>query len=305
MEGAQPGMSTRIMTRSMTGFGHGSARRGGIGADLEITSVNRKQFDAQVNLPREYSALEPRIRAGLGRALSRGRVTVAVRLAFSTEACRSAVRVNEPLARAGVEAVRAAAHRLKLPDDLGASWLLRVPGWVVFEPPGGDVDAAWPAVEAALEQALRALNRMRETEGRALGRDLSRLVASLRRRIARIRKRAPDVPRRYRERLAARMAELGLHGLPEDDRLIREVAVMAERSDIREEITRLSSHADQAMQRLRGPEPCGRTLDFLAQEMGREINTIGSKAGDAEIAAEVVAFKAELEQLREQVQNIE
>jgi len=305
MEGAEPGMTARVKIRSMTGFGRGAARHAGVQADVEITSVNRRQFDAQVNLPREFASLEPRIRTCVGNAFTRGRITVSVRLAFSSAACRTAVRVNEPLAQAGIDAVRTAAARMGLPDDLGASWLLRVPGWVVFEPPGGDAETAWPAVEKACGRALRALNRMRETEGRALGRDLARLLAALRGRVNRIQRRAPAVPRRYRARLAASLKEIGLNGLPDDGRLAREVAVMAERADIREELTRLNSHADQALEKLRGPEPCGRTLDFLAQEMGREINTIGSKAGDAVIAADVVAFKAELEQLREQVQNIE
>ncbi len=294
-----------MKTRSMTGFGRGAAHADGIEADVEVTSVNRRQLDAHINLPRELAGLEPRIRSELGTSFRRGRVTVSVRITLSAAACRTAIQVNEDMARAGIEAVRAAAERLGLPDDLRASWLLRVPGWVTMEPAGHDTEAAWCAVEPALKKALRACGRMRLAEGKALGTEIERLLSGLTGRMERIGKRAPAVPLRYQRRLKAALKDIGAAALPEDGRLAREVALMADRCDIREELTRLESHLDQAKKCLRKAEPCGRTLDFLAQEMGREINTLGAKAGDAKISLEVVSFKAELEQLREQVQNIE
>ncbi len=290
---------------SMTGFGRGRARGRGLTIDCELVSLNRRQLDVQVSLPRELAALEPRIRERLQARLHRGRVTVTLAVAFSEAAGREAVRVDEALARAGVEAARAAARRLGLSDDLGASLLLQTPGWLVTRAPGGDPERAWPVVGRALQAALRGLDRMRRAEGRALAADLRGRLAALEAAVRAIGRRAPGVPLRYRARVEARLKEWGLEALPGDGRLLREVAMMAERADIGEELARLRSHVAQARARLAAKEPCGRALDFLAQEIGRELNTIGAKAGDAKIAAAVVEGKAELERFREQAQNVE
>ena len=291
--------------RSMTGFGRARARGDGVVVEVELVSLNRRQLDLQVTLPRMYAALEPRVRERIQDRLHRGRVTATVGVMFSKATGREAVRIDEVLARAGVDAARAAARRLGMRDDLGASLLLQMPGWLVTRPPGGDPEHAWPVTVRALDRALRGLDRMRLAEGRALARDLLGRLGGIEGAVKTITARAPEVPRRVRARVEARLREWGLAASVPDDRLLREVALMAERADIGEEVARLESHLAQARARIRGSGPCGRTLDFLAQEMGRELNTIGAKAGDARIAAAGVEARAELERFREQVQNVE
>jgi len=168
-----------------------------------------------------------------------------------------------------------------------------------------DAEAVWPSVEVALRKAITGLVRMREQEGRFLANDLGERLGLLETGLEQIRKSAPEIVKRYREQLHARVKEAGLEIPVDDERLLKEVVFFADRCDISEEITRLASHLKQFRDCLKSNEPVGRTLDFLAQEMGREINTIGSKANAAEISQQVVKMKAELEKIREQVQNIE
>lgn len=288
---------------SMTGYGHGESRSGNVRVEVEISSVNRKQFDLQMHLQRPLQVLESRIEDEVGRSLSRGRVTLNLAVALAPGG-RRRVRVDEALARGYVEAVRKAAARLGLPDNLGSRTLAELPDVLIVEHPEDDADRLWPVIRSALRRGLAALVRMRQAEGRALEKDLRRRLSDLAVRVDRIEKRAPEAVRRHRDALRARLREAGIQ--PDaDDRIAREIALFADRSDVAEEITRLRSHLAQAKRMLAGREPAGRSLDFLAQELFREINTVGSKSGDAGISGEVVAFKAELERVREQVQNVE
>ncbi|MBP7275624.1 MAG: YicC family protein [Kiritimatiellae bacterium] len=293
-----------MSVRSMTGFGAGSSRREGLRVEAEISSVNRRQLDLQMNLPRALAVLEPRIQEELARVLTRGRVTLNVRV---REGMRGPprVRVDMGLARATVDAVRAAAKTLKLPDGLDSGLLLAVPDLVQVRHLTDDIERVWPALREAIERALASLDRMRSREGRALRADILKRLALLERRVGDIRARAPESVRRRQEQLHARIAEAGLQAGDHADRIAREVALFADRSDVSEEMTRIQSHLDQARALLHSKEPSGRALDFLCQELLREINTTGSKSGDATITAKVVEFKAELERIREQVQNIE
>ena len=168
-----------------------------------------------------------------------------------------------------------------------------------------DAESIWPDVESALRKAITGLVKMREKEGKFLANDLAQRLSLLESGLALVRKSAPEIVTRYREQLHARVKEAGLNVPLDDERLVKEVVFFADRCDISEEITRLSSHFNQCRGCLKSSEPVGRTLDFLAQEMGREINTIGSKANAAEISQQVVKMKAELEKIREQIQNIE
>lgn len=290
--------------RSMTGFGAGSSRLDGLRVDAEISSVNRRQLDLQLNLPRALAVLEPRIQEEIARVLSRGRVVLNVRI---REGLRGAprVQVDMDLARATVHAVRKAARELQLPDGLDSGLLLAVPDLVHVSHLTDDVERVWPALKDALSRALTALDRMRSQEGRILRRDLEKRCAVLETLAGEIKARAPDAARRRRDQLHARIAEAGLDSNNHADQIAREVALFAERSDISEEMTRIRSHLGQACVLLRSKEPAGRALDFLCQELLREINTTGSKSSDAAISARVVAFKAELERIREQVQNVE
>jgi uncharacterized protein (TIGR00255 family) len=289
----------------MTGYGRGEAAREGCRITVEISSVNRRQTDIAVNLPRELDALEPRVREAVQEAVARGRVNVRVALEYTEAAAGRRLPLNPALARAAARALNGLAAELKLPP-VGLDTVLRVPGVLQPAPQSTDAGAFWPLLEKALQRALRALTRMRRQEGRHLAADLRRRIATLRRLAGDIRARAPGVAGRYREQLLVRIAAFGVEGVSrDDDRVLKEVAIFAERADISEELTRLRSHFQQFDTHVRGREPVGRLLDFLAQEMNREINTIGSKANDGEISRHVVAMKAELEKFREQVQNVE
>lgn len=289
---------------SMTGFGRGEAQRAGLRVVVELGSVNRRQFDARVNLPRGLSVLEPQIIKDIGTRVSRGSVTCSVWL--SRVEGDEALEVDRNAAGLYVEALREVARELEIEDDLAASDLLALPGIVQPRQPGTDeTPDVWPVVRKALRKALHELVGMRSREGRALEQDLRKRFASLETRVVRIEKRAPVVVRRHRRLLRQRLSEAGVSWGSSDPQLMREVALFAERSDVAEEIVRLKSHFEQGRRLMEGRRRAGRSLDFLCQEMFREINTIGSKANDARIAAQVIAFKAGLDRIREQVQNVE
>ena len=291
---------------SMTGYGRGSATHGGIRVTVELSSVNRKQADIQVNLPREVEALESRVRDEISRHLSRGRLTVRASLTASDAETARHLHVNHALARAYAREFTQLARELKLDAAVSLDTVLRAPGVLQAAPEATDAEDAWPALEQALAHGLKAMLRMRQREGRNLAKDLRGRITTLRTLAGRVAKRAPKVAARYREQLLERIRAAGLQELPADDeRVLKEVAFFAERSDISEEITRLRSHFEQFQECVASDEPVGRMLDFLAQEMNREVNTIGSKANDSVLSRAVVSMKAELERFREQVQNVE
>ena len=294
-----------MSVRSMTGFGHGTAQSGGLRVDVEISSVNRKQLDIGASLPKALGQLEVRIHEAVGRALHRGRVSVDVAVRGSPELRRKAVRVDHRLAGAYLAELRRAAHLLKVSDDLGASLLLQLPGVLHVETIEDDVGRIAPLLDRALGRALQKLTRMREREGAALARDLLRRVDAMERIARDLRQLAPEAVARHRVALLERLASVRAEVSVPDERIEREIILFADRSDVTEELTRLASHFDQARGLLRRREPAGKALDFLAQEMYREINTTGSKANDAAMAGRVVLFKTELDRFREQVQNIE
>ena len=190
-------------------------------------------------------------------------------------------------------------------DDLSASLLLGLPEVVTYRGAEQDAEHVWPALQTALRGAIEQLVAMRQREGVALARDLRRRFRKLAGYLAKIRREAPMVTRKYRAALCTRLSQAGVSVGENDSQLLKELAVFADKCDISEEITRLESHFEQAYGLFESPEPAGRTLDFLAQEMFREINTIGSKANQVRITNQVIQFKTVLERIREQVQNIE
>lgn len=290
--------------KSMTGFGRGTAAAGEWTAAVEISSVNRKQAEIVVQAPRELAALEVQVRKAVAAHVSRGRVQVSINVSQTAEEA-GATKVDVHLARQFSAAFR------KLSDELGteiapvAADFLRVPG--IIGTPGANMEAAaaWPAVEAALAAALLAFLKMRADEGAHLREDFHMRLAMLEQLVAEISLHAPHRPIRQRELLFKRLADVGLGIDLGDERVLKELALYADRCDITEEITRLASHFAKFRGYLAAEEPPGRSLDFLCQEIFREFNTIGSKANDPEIAQIVVAAKTELEKIREQVQNVE
>lgn len=290
----------------MTGYGCGESVHDGGKLVVEISSVNRKQSEISVTLPRDLEMLEARIREEVNRHVARGRVTVRVTVHASDDRRAGSVRINRVLARAYARELGALASELGLSGSLSIDTLIRAPGVLETEAESGDGEVCWPALSAALAAALQQMLAMRALEGANLQADLASRLALMRGAATAIRDRAPLVAEHYRRQLHERIAAAGINLTAEDqERLLKEVALFADRSDITEELTRLESHFGQFAQILQSPEPVGRTLDFLAQEMNREINTIGSKANDAAIARDVVVLKSELERIREQSQNLE
>lgn len=290
----------------MTGYGRGECAQRGFKVTVEVSSVNRKQSEITVNLPRELEVLEAQIRDEVNKVVSRGRLTVRVSMHSAEASAATQVRVNVSLAKAYAREFQKLAKELKLAEPVTLEQLVRCPGVLHT---AGEIDEAedvWPAVSKGLGAALRELVRMRAREGAHLAKDLVTRMGIIRRSWTEVSKRAPNVQKRYREQLTQRIRNAGLETpAVDDERLIKEVVYFADRSDISEELTRLQSHFQQFEDCVKSGEPVGRTLDFLAQEMNREVNTIGAKANDAVISKEVVTLKAELERFREQVQNVE
>lgn len=290
----------------MTGAGWGECSHDGLKITVELSSVNRKQSEISVSLPRELELLESQVRDEVNRRVARGRVSVRVMLNAAEGRAGARVQVNTALAEAYVTELRKLAKQLGLSAELSADVLLRTPG--VFET-GARVSNAeefWRNVRKALEDALALMLKMRAREGAHLKKDLCDRIATMRKAVARVRKEAPLVQKRYREQLIERIKAAGLQELQiDEERVCKEVVFFADRSDITEELTRLQSHFQQFDDCVKSGDPVGRTLDFLAQEINREINTIGSKANDAAISREVVELKTELEKFREQAQNVE
>ena len=288
---------------SMTGFGRGEAVQRGIRVDIELSTVNRKQLDIRLHIPRPLSAVESRVHELIQSTLSRGHVTGAIHITHGEGTGPGALRIDEARAREAVRALRKTAQGLALIDDLSVSQLLAVPGVVVFEEPDIDADHVWPVVKRALMGALAALVAMRKTEGAALAKDINRRLAALGVATRRIKARAPASARAYAAGLKSKLAGLVLDS--RDPHVLREVVLFADRADITEEIVRLQSHLNHAAELIASSKPVGRALDFVCQELLREINTIGSKSSDVKIARQVIAFKTGLENVREQIQNIE
>lgn len=291
--------------KSMTGYGKGQAPAGDRLISVELSAVNHRQLDLRVDLPPGFGFMEDELRRLLRARIIRGAVVCRVFASASRSSARLAGLDEDGIARLLAQ-VRGLARRLRLPDDLRASHLLAMPGLLAAAPPDGRPDLLPAAVRRAAQKALAALEHMRREEGRTLAADLAgrlRKIAGAARRIEQL---APRVAARVRRQLQKKIRAWKLNGpAAAPERLEREIAAGVMRGDITEELTRLRSHLQQAERCLSARQPVGRTLDFLLQEMFREINTAGAKAGDADIARLVVQAKTELERVREQAQNLE
>jgi uncharacterized protein (TIGR00255 family) len=290
--------------RSMTGYGRGTATLEGRQIAVELSSVNRKQAEIALSLPRSLTELEPRVRDEINTHISRGRLTVAVALHAKAAGGKSGA-INLAAARAYRDELQALQKSLKLAGEVTLDQVLRGPG--VLDAASDEIDAqtAWPALRKALKTALEQFVKMRRQEGEALAADLRRRILAIQKNVKTIGVLAPKVMEHHRGTLLERAAKAGLEIEEGDERLLKEIVFFADRSDISEEVTRLRSHLDQFFTQLGKDEPVGRTLDFLLQEMFRETNTIGNKANFLAISQIVVGMKTDLEKIREQVQNIE
>jgi len=290
----------------MTGYGRGECSQDGFKITVELSSVNRKQTEISMNLPREMEMLEAPIRDLINRYIARGRLTVRLSLHTSAGNLAARMHLNVPLAKAYARELNRLARQLRLPGPVTLDHLVRAPGVLQTDEQIAEGENFWPAVRIALKRALVAIVKMRTREGGHLKQDLFERMAVMRQAAAKIQKHASRVAGRYRDQLVERIRDAGLEApAADDERLLKEVVYFADRADITEELTRLRSHFQQFDDCLKSKEPVGRVLDFLAQEMNREVNTIGSKANDSLISREVVTLKAELERFREQAQNVE
>ena len=290
--------------RSMTGYGHGETDYNGTKFTVELNSVNRKQSDIVINLPRDLAALEPQIRQTINENISRGRTNVVVSYQNGSSASRK-LALDVDLARSYHDAMRALQKELNAPGEITIDSILQAPGVMRTPEESFDSNDAWPAIDRALRAALNELIKMREREGKHLAKDLIRRLKAMRKQIKEIRGMHPDVVKKYRVALLERIQKAGLPISSDDERLVKEISFFADRSDVSEELTRVESHLAQFAHHLRRHEPVGRTLEFITQEIFRELNTLGAKANDAAISQRVVACKAELEKIREQIQNLE
>jgi uncharacterized protein (TIGR00255 family) len=288
----------------MTGYGRGETDHAGTKFTVELNSVNRKQSDVVVNLPRDLVELEPRIRQTINENISRGRTSATVSLHSGANGARK-LALNTELARSYHEAMRALQNELNAPGEITIATILQAPGVMRFPEEALNPEDTWPAVEGALRAALADLIKMREREGKHLAKDLIHRLKAIRKKLKEVRILHPDVVKRYRTVLLDRIQKAGLPLANEDERVLKEITFFADRADVSEELTRLDSHLAQFAHHLRSKEPVGRTLEFITQEIFRELNTLGAKANDAPISQRVIGCKAELEKIREQVQNLE
>ncbi|HHY97125.1 MAG TPA: YicC family protein [Firmicutes bacterium] len=293
------------MLSSMTGYGSAHLSLKDRTITVEVRSVNHRYLDICIKAPHELAPLEEKIRSEVARRVSRGHVEVFISISDAAGA-PAIVRVNKALARAYLDAFRDLSAFLGRDDaDLAVDALMSIPGIVSIEPETIDTEILWPAVKECLAQAIEIMIEMRMSEGKRLQEDIIHRIDRIEQVIKRIAERAPEVIGAYRLRIQQRMAELVKDTPLDEARMAMEVALFAERSNVTEELVRSGSHLFELKKVLDLKEPVGRKMDFLLQELNREVNTIAAKSLDAPIAQLVVEVKAELEKMREQVQNIE
>lgn len=292
------------MIRSMTGFGRAQISVEGYNITAEIRSVNHRYFEFSAKMPRAFSFLEEKVKALLSTAISRGKVECALQI--ETTADESVVvSINEPLAKGYAKAVNDLAEMFGVENDLTPLSLARFSDVLSISKAPVDEEELWNKVKEAVSQALAQFISMRETEGEKLKNDVLSRADTIISNVAYIEERSPETVKLYTEKLLERMKNVLGDTQVDEARLLTEAAVFADKVAVAEETVRLRSHIDQLRTMLSSDEAIGRKLDFLVQEINREANTIGSKAQDVDIARKVIDIKAEVEKIREQIQNIE
>lgn len=288
--------------RSMTGYGRGETKDG-LSWTVEIKSVNHRFLEIYVRLPRPWLSLEDNIKTYVKKRISRGRIDVFVNL--SSDALPSKIIIDNDLVgsfRAKLEEIK---EKFNFEGPIALSLLSLMEGAFSYEQNFSGEEELWVSLVPALEAAMRGLVLMRTAEGENLGQDLTAGLCSIENKLAVIKERGDEVPKIYIQRLGQNLERLTPMLVVERERIEAEVAIMAERSCINEEIVRLSSHIHELRAAMNNPGLAGKKMDFIAQEMFREANTIASKASDYEITKEVIDIKSEIEKIREQIQNIE
>jgi len=293
------------MLLSMTGFGRGEAVLDDTRVTTEVIGLNHRFLDISVRLPAALASLETQLRRHLKKRLARGRITVTVDLMSTKVSSATPTIIDAELARRYADQLRELAAQTHLVDDISVMGVINMPGVTNAVSESVDADGLAPTVTESLTIALDAFDEVRATEGAALREDLELRIGGISEKAEAVHKRIPDVVEAYRDRLDARIQEMGNLNSVDPDRVALEVAMFADKCDVSEEVVRLRSHIEQFREILRGDKSAGRLLDFLCQEMHREISTIGAKGRDSNVSHLVVKVKGDLEKIREQVQNIE
>lgn len=292
------------MLKSMTGYGRCERIIGFKKVTAEIRSVNHRFSDYNIKVPRRYGFLEDRVRQYVSANVARGKIDIYISVDSCTEADKT-VTVNKELAENYVEILRDLCTTYSLKDDISVSTLASFADIFRAEPKNDDEEEVWEAVRETLGNAVDAFCAMRAREGERIETDLRMRIEYMKSLAEKIDRRSPETVAEYRNKLYLKIKEVLEGNEPDEARILTEVAIFADKVAVNEETVRLASHYDEFMCILAADEPAGRKLDFLIQEINREVNTIGSKASDIEIAKTVVELKGEIEKLREQIQNIE
>ena len=292
------------MVKSMTGYGRARQTLHGRDITVEVRSVNNRYLDCTVKVPRTYIFAEDAVKSRVQKAVSRGKVDVFITI-DATGADETVVAVNEPLARGYYEALTKIRDMFSLEGELPAAVLAKFPDVLTVTKAEEDLESVAGDICAVLDEALEAYNAMRAVEGVKLCEDIAGRVTTIETVVGKVEERSPQTVAAYREKLTARMQEVLQSTTIDESRILTEAAIFADKIAVDEETVRLRSHIAQLRTMLKSDQPVGRKLDFLIQEVNRECNTIGSKCNDLTIAQDVVNMKAEVEKIREQVQNIE
>jgi uncharacterized protein (TIGR00255 family) len=293
-----------MLLKSMTGYGKGEVRQNDITVTVEIKTVNHRYADVSIKLPRTFLSLENGVRQQVGQALGRGKIDVYVNYELSTGA-QAVPKLNRDLASAYHQLFSSMAREFNLEDQVSIGQIVSQKDVVQIEEANIDEAVLGTCLTRATEIALGQLISMRLAEGKQTGNDLEERLNAIEYMLAQIEKRAPQVPLEWQGKLAERLVKLQQNVEWDPQRVAQEIAIFADRCDISEEISRFRSHMVQFRALFNDVEPVGRRMDFLVQELNREVNTMGSKSNDADLTRTVVCLKSELEKVREQVQNVE
>lgn len=289
----------------MTGFGRASAVKDGVTITVEIKSVNHRYLEMNVRIPRAYMQLEDNIRTYVSTRIARGKLDINLNLDFSEAESTKTVSVDRKLLRNYLDELAAVSDEFGLTNDVTASTVLRLPDVVSLSQNESDAAEIWLSVKPVLEEAVNSLIVQREAEGKRLYTDIAAKLETIRDRVASINARVPELTDEYCVKLRKRIEKLLGGAEVDEQRLLTEVAIMADKTAIDEEVVRLGSHAAALEEALLAEKPIGKYIDNSIQEMNREVNTISSKIGDLEVTRTVLELKSIIEQIREQIQNIE
>ena len=289
----------------MTAYGRGEHREGDTIFTAELKSLNNRYRDVILRIPKNFQTLEDEIRSQIASKVRRGRVEVSIQMEKNATEGEYDLELNVPLVRSLVQIFEELNEQFGLDRKITPETLCQMRDVILYKPHDMDIDAARPALQEVIRLALDSLDKMRRVEGQAIEKDFVKRLKLIKTYLDEIEERAPTMVEAYQKRLKEKINNLSQDMVLDESRLMQEVAIFADRCDITEEIVRLTSHLKQFQNYMSMDDSVGRRLDFLIQEINREVNTISSKSSDSSISAKVVEVKGELEKLREQVQNVE